>query len=117
MGYLSYLAMGFEGFVPDVNAIFNNWFSLESRSSLSTDLISEGYPIVSNVDMGNDIIHSVIIVGEDSSGNYICLDPLIGDFTTYTLSEFKMNYISNGQAHLPVHLRRRGQAHCGRLFA
>lgn len=93
LGFYDYISVGFYGTVPQLETIFNNWFSLESRSSLTTDLISEGYPIVSNVDMGDGITHSVIIVGYDSSGNYICLDPLIGDFTTYTLSEFKKDYI------------------------
>lgn len=94
MGFSDYINSGFFGTVADLNGIFSNWFITESAEPpITCSLIDQGYPITANVIIDDTITHSVIIVGYDNDGYYICMDPLLGDFTKYSVSELGTSYL------------------------
>lgn len=89
----NYFINGFEGDPSLIVSIIESLLECEKINLIDIPkALDDGFPVMTNVE-SDDCTHSVMIIGYNSNLQFICLDPLIGNFVTYEVNEFKFNYI------------------------
>ncbi|CAD0002241.1 hypothetical protein [Flavobacterium salmonis] len=75
-----------------MTAFANNFFETTAFVGV-TQAIDAGNFMMTNLDVGNNVYHNVVIVGYHPNGDYIYLDPFYGNLRESPPANFPKNYV------------------------